>query len=338
MRETALSRFRAVRLAGCARKQAERSLVCPPEPRLDGKVALVTGGNAGIGYETCRGLLERGAEVVMASRDAAKARAACERLVADLGRGARVEHLPLDLGDLESVARATDRLGSRSVDLLVANAGVWPRAPGPSAQGHEAAFAVNVLGHFLLLRRLLGRVPVGGRVVVLTGDIYCLARHCTPDYAYRGRLGGGLAYCRSKLGDLWLVTELARRHPEVLALAVHPGIVSTSLGGRRESAGSESRRGMEIDPGAGAQTTLFCATQPGLRPGGYYHNVYGLVDLPASDPALDRAGARLLWETCERLAATWLPAQPAAAAADPGRAAASSSICDQLGDPDPTRR
>lgn len=271
-------------------------------------MALVTGGNGGIGLETCRGLLERGAEVVMACRDEAKALVACERLREDLGADARVEPLRLDLGDLESVARATEALGARDLDLVVANAGVWPRRYVVSAQGHEGAFAVNVLGHFLLVRRLLGRLAADGRVVVLTGDIYCLVRRCVPGSTYRGSFGGMLAYCGSKLGDLWLVAELARRYPEVLALAVHPGIVSTNLGGRDGAGASGASRGPELDPRRGAQTTLLCATRPGLESGGYYHNVYGRVLLPPSDPGLDARGARELWETCERLAAPWLPA------------------------------
>jgi len=273
-------------------------------------VALVTGGNGGIGLETCRGLLERGAQVVMASRDEAKAAGACETLRGDLGADAPVEHLPLDLANLDSVARATDLLGDRPIDVLVANAGVLPQTYATSAQGHEQAFGVNVLGHFVLVRRLLGTLSAAeGRVVMLTGDIYCLARACTADFSYRGGFRRFLAYCRAKLGNLWLVSELARRYPGVLSVAVHPGLVATNLGGRgRPADGEATSRGPQIDATRGAQTSLLCATQPGLEPGGYYHNVYGLVDLPKSDPARDEASARALWESCERLAEPWLSA------------------------------
>lgn len=303
MHETRTRRFGLSRFLG-TRDQRRRSLVCPDSPRLEGKLALVTGGNGGIGFETCRGLLERGAEVVMACRDSDRAARACERLEDAADAAGRIEALPLDLADLDSVAGAADlllqRLDGRALDILIANAGIWPRSYSTSAQGYEVAFGVNVLGHSLLIRRLLEAMPSDGRLIVLTGDIYVLTSDCTPDFTYRGAFGGMLAYCRSKLGDLWLVEELHRRYPNLAVFAVHPGVVDSNLG-RSGAKEGKSGGGPLIDCAAGAQTSLYCATQPDLVRGGYYHNTLGRMELDPSDPARDRDKALALWETCERL-------------------------------------
>lgn len=113
-----------------------------------------------------------------------------------------------------------------------------------------------------------------------------------------------LAYCRSKLGDLWLVSELHRQHPELRVCAVHPGVVASNLG--RYGENEDKRGGPFIECEAGAQTSLFCATQPSLVRGGYYHNTMGQVNLDPRDPARDQAKARYLWTSCESLCRKWL--------------------------------
>lgn len=218
----------------------------------------------------------------------------------------------LDLADLDAVVHACEALErdhaaqgvGRRFDLLIANAGVWPGAHSVSAQGHELAFATNVLGHFLLINRMLARglLQAGARLVIQTGDIYVLERECTPDFHYEGQSGGRAAYCRSKLGNLWMVAELTRRHPELCVVATHPGVVASGLGGRPGRFGEAIKRMMLISSERGAQTPLFCATQD-VQPGAYYHNTMGRVELPSSDAACDRAAAEQLWATLEQLTA-----------------------------------
>jgi dehydrogenase/reductase SDR family protein 12 len=137
--------------------------------------------------------------------------------------------------------------------------------------------------------------------VVLTGDIYILASRCTPDSRWSGPLGGMLAYCRSKLGNLWIAAELARRAPELEVAAVHPGVVATGLGGELGGAARRLKEWLMIPPELGAQMPLYCATQPGLESGSYWHNVHGRMRLPPDDPARDAEGAARLWATCEAL-------------------------------------
>ena len=293
-------------------RQKERSLLCPGQPRLDGRCALVTGGSEGIGLGTCRGLLERGARVVMASRSAAKGERACAQLRDELGADTPVSFLPLDLSDLPRVRQAAEALGAElggeRLDVLVCNAGLWPQRHGLSPQGHELAFATNVLGHFLLIRHLVSRrLAPDAVVVIVTGDIYVLASDCTPDYAYRSPLGGMFAYCRSKLGNLWLARELQRRHPELRVRVTHPGVVATRLGGARHGLADVRGRRMLLDAARGAQATLYCVTQPDLPDGAYVHNTLGIVQLADDDPASDTARAERLWDQCETLCADQLP-------------------------------
>lgn len=298
---SALPRSRLLRLAAASWRQSARTPRCPETPRLDGALALVTGATNGIGFEIARGLARRGAELILPCRSRAKGEDAVARIAP-----AKAHLADLDLEDLGGVADCAGAIGAaaagRPIDLLVENAGVWPRVYATTRQGHEIAFGVNVLAHFALRRALQesGLLPAA-RVVVVTGDIYVLESECSPDFVWRGARRGMRAYCRSKLGNLWIAAELQRRFPELAVHVVHPGVVATALGGPAGALVDTLRRLLMIDAEQGAQMPLWCATQPDAERGAYYHNTYGRMDLPPTDPARDGASAQRLWETCEAL-------------------------------------
>lgn len=303
-----------LRTASCWLYQRSRGLVCPDTPRLEGRVALVTGATSGIGAATARGLLARGATLVAPCRNLAKGRALATAMgdVSD-----RVLLAPVSLDDLATipacVAAIAQQLDGLPIDILVENAGVWPRGYATTTQGHEIAFGTNVLGHFALRQALMqgGLLAPDARVVVVTGDIYALQQDCTPDYRYRGLLGGMYAYCRSKLGNLWIASELQRREPGLTVTAAHPGVVTSDLFGSSTGFFGRAKSLVMIDPEQGAQTSLYCATQPGLVRGGYYHSTRGLMQLRESDPGLSRERAAALWATCEALAVRDTPRRAA---------------------------
>jgi NAD(P)-dependent dehydrogenase (short-subunit alcohol dehydrogenase family) len=289
--------------------QAARTPKCPDTPRLDGKLAVVTGGNAGIGIEISRGLAARGAELVMAARNPTTATAACAAISKETG--AKIHHVPLDLTDLSSVVRATTSIekitAGRKIDVLVANAGVAPTKHSLSAQGHELGFAVNVLGHHVFARRLAkSGAFADGRLVVMSAEVYPRATECTSDFRYSGRLGMFMGYSRSKLGSLWFAREFAERHPEIEVYSVHPGVIATGIASDGVQTSSWLMRALTIDVVAGAQTPLIVATQSGLKRGGYYHNKLGLVLLPPTDAALDARKSAALWSRLEELGAAFL--------------------------------
>jgi NAD(P)-dependent dehydrogenase (short-subunit alcohol dehydrogenase family) len=145
-------------------------------PDLTGRTAVVTGANGGLGLQTALALAGAGAHVVMAARDPAKTAAAEERIRVS-HPSASLEVVPLDLGDLSSVAAAARSVLARHerVDLLVDNAGVMAMPRRTTADGFEVQFGVNHLGHWALTAHLLPallRAPAA-RVVTVTST----ARH-----------------------------------------------------------------------------------------------------------------------------------------------------------------
>jgi len=291
-------------------RQQGRTLRCPETPQLEGALALVTGGNAGIGLETARGLARRGAEVIVCARREAEGEAAAAALKQETGRA--VSFLPVDLGDLTAVTRSARevarRFPGRPVTHLIANAGLWPREHRRSPQGYELAFATNVLGHHLLLRALgdLGELAPRARVVVVTGDIYVTVRDASEDFTFEGPSGGQTAYCRSKLANAWQAFELARREPSLEVVLVHPGVVASGLGGGAGAMVDWLKQQFLLDTETGAQTSLWAATQP-LPSGAYLHNTLGLVTLPQDDPALQRNKAAACFERIEALVDPYRP-------------------------------
>jgi len=294
------------RMLAASLRQAGRTPRCPDAPRLDGRLAVVTGATGGIGLEIARGLARRGASLILPCRSPAKGERVAATLRAGAAPAASIDLVEMDLEDLSAVRRGSEAIArtaaGRLVDVLVENAGIWPQRYAQTRQGFEIAFGVNVLAHFVLRRQLMAAgVLKRARVAVLTGDIYILASACTPDFRWSGPLGGMRAYCRSKLGNLWIGAELARRSPSLEVAVVHPGVVATNLGGDAGAIGRRLRQLVMISPELGAQMPLFCATQPGLESGGYWHNVHGRMRLAANDPARDAASAGKLWEICEAL-------------------------------------
>ncbi|NNE18653.1 MAG: SDR family NAD(P)-dependent oxidoreductase, partial [Myxococcales bacterium] len=121
-----------------------------------GRIAIVTGSNSGIGFETARVLATKGATVVMACRNLEKANPKADEIRA-AHPGAEVEVMQLDLSDLASVQRFAEafRATHSRLDLLVNNAGIMVPPYGKTAQGFETQFGVNHLGHFALTGSLL---------------------------------------------------------------------------------------------------------------------------------------------------------------------------------------
>ncbi len=301
-----LSKSPIRRLYACMVRQKRRVEPCPDLPRLDGKIALITGATSGIGKETARGLLQRGAQLIMVSRNIEKAQVTQQQFIAEGLDGDAMIPVHGDLSDLDSISRAladiARRLKGRQIDILIENAAIWARDYGQTKQGLEISFGTNVLGHFALRRGLMkGLLGAHARVIVLTGDIYVMADDCTPNFRWRGAFGGMQAYNRSKLGNFWIARELQKRHSHLNVFVVHPGVVATALGGDYGSISERMKRRLLIAPRDGAQTTLMCATQDDLSHGSYYHNVHGEAELDNADPAMNDLAAARLWEICSGL-------------------------------------
>ncbi len=262
-----------------------------------GKIAIVTGANTGLGLETARGLLARGATVVLACRDLARGEAARAELVASTGNENAVVMM-LDLANVARTRNFVTRFEAKypRLDLLVNNAGVWPRTRRKTPDGFETTFAVNHLGPFLLtnaLRPLLER-SAPSRVVVLTSSLHFKAEVDFEDLQFKVRKHqGGIAYGQSKLCNVLFTLALARRleGTGVTVNAVHPGVVATELS--REAPHAGSTRGL-LSPKEGALGSLHLAMAPELATvsGKYFE---GLVEKSPSAAALDVAAQEKLW-------------------------------------------
>src|SRR5262245_39750904 len=184
-------------------------------PGQQGRLAVVTGANTGLGFETARVLAARGASVVLAVRDTGKGKQAAAR-IAGSAPGAAVTVQPLDLASLESIRAAAAGLRARhpAIDLLVNNAGVMFPPRQTTGDGFELQLGTNHLGHFALTGLLLPQMlPVpGSRVVTLSSTAHRLrARINFGDLQSQRSYRRVAAYGQSKLANLLFTYELARR-------------------------------------------------------------------------------------------------------------------------------
>jgi len=195
---------------------------------LTGKRVLVTGVSAGLGVETARALAARGAQVVGAARDLAKAKAATSSV-------SGIELIELDLANLASVRAAADKLvaDGRPFDLVINNAGVMATPFGKTADGFETQFGTNHLGHFVLVNRIASLLRPGARVVALSsaGHRFSDVDLEDPNFERTEYTPFG-AYGRSKTANALFAVEFDRRHKDrgVRAASVHPGGIQTELG------------------------------------------------------------------------------------------------------------
>jgi NAD(P)-dependent dehydrogenase (short-subunit alcohol dehydrogenase family) len=242
---------------------------------LDGKRILITGVSAGLGVETARALVSRGAEVVGLARDLEKARRAMQLA---LGEAAMIELVEMDLASLASVRVASDKLlaDGGQFDVVIANAGVMATPMMKTADGFEMQFGTNHLGHFTFINRIEPLIRDGGRVVMLAsaGHRFSDINLEDPNFETTEYTPFG-AYGRSKTANVLFAVEFDRRHKGrgVRAAAVHPGGIQTELGRHMSEedmaalvARMEARRKETGEPGfvfksipQGAATTVWVA-------------------------------------------------------------------------------
>jgi NAD(P)-dependent dehydrogenase (short-subunit alcohol dehydrogenase family) len=232
-----------------------------------GRIAVVTGSNSGIGFETARILAAKGATVVMACRNLEKANPKADE-IRRAHPEADVEVMELDLSDLESVQRFTDAFRARHsrLDLLINNAGIMVPPYGKTAQGFETQFGVNHLGHFALTGSLLDLVvqTPGSRIVTVSSVAHQLGAIHFSDLNWEKGYKAQAAYGQSKLANLLFTYELQRRlaaaGKDTLAVAAHPGWTETNLQ-EHAKAVKFMNRFLGQEPLMGALPTLYAATE-----------------------------------------------------------------------------
>lgn len=283
---------------------------------LAGKVALITGGNTGIGYVTARELLRLGAEVWIACRTPERSAAASAKLSGETGK--LVRSLPLDLSDFASVRRCAAQFletGS-ALHLLINNAGV-AGLRGLSKDGFELTFGTNHLGHFLLTQLLLERIKQSApaRIVTVASKAHMQAKGIDFDKVRSMTSFTGFPeYQVSKLANVLFSAELGRRlaNTGVTTYALHPGVVSTEIWRQVPRFLQPLMRLGMITPEQGARTSLYCATAPELaRESGLYYD--DCQQKTPSKVAQDLGLASELWQRssqwCQQPASARSPAR-----------------------------
>jgi NAD(P)-dependent dehydrogenase (short-subunit alcohol dehydrogenase family) len=280
-----------------------------------GKTAIVTGANAGVGFETALALYEKGAHVIVACRDREKANNAIERMKANVGEGS-LEAGILDLSELESVKRFTEAFTRQNskLDLLINNAGVMRPPASKTTEGFELQFGVNFIGHFALagyLYPMLKGRP-GSRVVTVSSNAYLRGIIDFENLRLEKPYDKGREYAQSKLADIFLAIELQRRimraGDSVVSIAAQPGANNTALLrhlNSEEFTDTVKRVGPLMEPWQGALPTLYAATVPDAIPGALYgpDQDGGFRGYPALSEiqahALDEQLAQKLWAFAE---------------------------------------
>ena len=283
-----------------------------------GRVAIVTGANTGLGYETALALAGRGARVILACRNRDKANAARRRIRSQYP-DAPVEVRMIDTGRLTSVRDFAESFGNDygRLDMLINNAGIMMTPYFVTEEGFEGQFAVNYLGHFLLTGLLLPIIvaTAGSRVV----SLYSLAANWSgiqfDDLQFEKKYDPRKSYSQSKMACLMFGLELDKRlrqaDADTLSLAVHPGFSESDLSRHLPAAIqwilSVSGALFMQSSAAGALTVLYAALGEDLRGGeaigpAWYGEMRGPPRVVRPNPkALDEAQRARLWSLSEEL-------------------------------------
>jgi NAD(P)-dependent dehydrogenase (short-subunit alcohol dehydrogenase family) len=275
-----------------------------------GRCAIVTGANTGIGFEAAKVLACKGARVLLACRDQAKAEVAMAR-IREQAPAADLAFLPLDQADLGSVRRAAEIAAAHPrIDVLLNNAGVMFPPLTRTADGFELQFGVNHLGTFALTGLLLPKLAEtpGSRVVITASLAHRRGNLQWDDLNAEKGYNRAARYSDSKLANMLHFAELDRRlraaGSPVTAVGCHPGVAATEL---MRHVGPfrvfTPLFGLLLNSAEqGAWPALQAATAPQIEPGGYY-GPRGIGEMrgasvparrtrAAQDPVL----ARRLWD------------------------------------------
>jgi NAD(P)-dependent dehydrogenase (short-subunit alcohol dehydrogenase family) len=290
-------------------------------PDQQGRTAIVTGANSGLGLVTARELARHGARVVLACRNLAKGAEAL-RTIQAAAPGAQLELAELDLASLASIESFAEGFRSAAehdgLDLLINNAGVMAPPRRQTEDGFELQLGTNHLGHFALTGRLLGAMKdrPDARVVTLSSNAHKMGRINFDDLQSQRRYTRWGAYGQSKLADLLFALELDRRLRAggwtVKSMAAHPGYAATNLQTAAPPAldrvvMTATNLLLAQSADMGALPVLYAATYPGLE-GGSYVGPDGIGEFRGhphiSTPnraAREEPVAARLWEVSEEL-------------------------------------
>ncbi|KAH9950065.1 hypothetical protein B0H21DRAFT_687260 [Amylocystis lapponica] len=306
-------------------------------PDLTGRVAVVTGGSAGIGYYDALGLARANARVIIVSANedhGKQAEADLNKALKETNSTGSVTWYGVDFGKLKEVDAMAKKLAAQEerLDILICNAGIGQAPHGITDEGIERHFEVNNLAHYVFVLRLLPLIkkttdiasPTSVRIVMQSSEMHRMAPSTTK-FLSKEEINkdgdGAQLYGRTKLGLIYLARELVKRkltdlHPAkpVLVMSVHPGTVDTDVQKQwTESYGAVGKaletvtRVMAKSAQEGAEASLWAATSTEIFEGNwkdfqgkYFSEPYGKPD-QESKLAKDKDIEDNFWELCATL-------------------------------------
>ncbi|CAH0407412.1 unnamed protein product [Chilo suppressalis] len=237
---------------------------------LVGKIVLVTGGNAGIGYETAKDLADRGAKIILGCRSVVRGTAARDKIIAETGNS-NVHVKQLDLASFKSIRACADDIikNEKQLHILINNAGMVGTSYMKTEDGLLLDMQANHFGPFLLTSLLLPllKSSAPSRIINLSSDAHTRGKVNLDDLNMEKEKYSSLqSYCNTKLCNVLMTSELAKRlaGTGVTTYSVHPGGVLTDI--LRDHWWAPLFKvvvaPMFKSPWAGAQTTNYLAVSP----------------------------------------------------------------------------
>ena len=289
-------------------------------PNQEGRIALITGANSGLGFETAKVLLKKGASVILGCRSIQKA-AKAEKVLRETTTAGNIGLLKIDLSDLNEVEKAGNQISTEygRLDILINNAGVMAPPWTPSKQGLEIQFAVNHLSHMALTLKLLPQLTnqKGGRVVTVSSGAQYFGKINWNDLQGEKKYDRWASYSQSKLANIMFAIELHFRlkkaNIDVASISAHPGLARTNLQLKSIKANDSWQESIAyrlMDPlfqtsSMGALPQLLAATNLEAKGGEQYgprFNFKGNPRLCKIAPlALEHKERERLWEVSEKL-------------------------------------
>jgi NAD(P)-dependent dehydrogenase (short-subunit alcohol dehydrogenase family) len=289
-------------------------------PSQKGKIAVVTGSNTGLGFETALALAQKEAKVILACRNMTKAEGAKNKILKAVPN-ADIDILQIDLSKLSSVRDFATNYQAKynQLDLLINNAGVMMPPYTETEDGFELQFGANHLGHFLMTGLLLDTIvkTPNSRIVALSSLAHKNGNINFDDLQSKKKYSALGAYGQSKLANIMFAFELQRRlekagHQNTISVAAHPGVSLTELVRHMPKLiisffGATIGRLVTHPPKEGAKPTLLAALGENVQ-GGDYYGPTGFNEMKgkagkATFTKLSRNEeiARRLWEVSEEL-------------------------------------
>lgn len=195
---------------------------------LTGRRIAITGATGGLGEELCRYLVRLKASLILLNRSEERSRRLEQRL-RELSPDAQIQHITVDLEDMDAVRQAAEKLRELSIDTFIHNAGAYSIPRRTCSTGFDNVFQINFVSPYYLIRRLLPHLPPNGRVIVVGSIAHRYSKSNPDDWDFAAQKAASKAYGNAKRHLMFALYELFRQSTDVSLSVVHPGITFTNI-------------------------------------------------------------------------------------------------------------